>query len=136
MNWIKTKDQRPEDCTFVLAYGDRCQGWVDGPKMAVFYWQNETWWDANMDAELAEGAPTHWMPLPEPPSPIEKLPLGISWSEGKFIYNTLCLNAKRKVVVQTDTEKDEVLYLVYRDDRQFVEECCTLFKAMHVFNES
>jgi hypothetical protein len=25
------------------------------------------WWDANMDAELADGAPTHWMPLPSPP---------------------------------------------------------------------
>jgi hypothetical protein len=66
--WILVKERRPENKTFVFAHGDVCQGWVDGPKIAVFYWHDPIWYDANMDAEIAEGAPTHWMPLPLPPS--------------------------------------------------------------------
>lgn len=65
--WVNVKLRMPDPGQFVFAYGDACQGWVDGPKMAVFRWWNDSWWDANMDAELADGVPTHWMPLPEPP---------------------------------------------------------------------
>jgi len=66
--WISTKDRMPDPDQFVLAYGDACQGWTDGPKIAVFRWHGKNWWDANMDAELAGSVPTHWMPLPPPPT--------------------------------------------------------------------
>lgn len=135
MAWVETKKQRPEKDTFVLAFGPNIGGWVGGPNIAVYYWHSDLWWDANDDAEISDYAPTHWMPLPGIPGSEYSLPIGLSWSDGRFIYNTFCLNAKRKVVVQTDIESDDVLYLVYRDDREFVEECATLDKAMHVFNE-
>jgi hypothetical protein len=64
--WIDIKQRLPEPGQFVLAFGDVCQGWVNGPAIAVFRWYCSEWWDANMDAEMS-GAPTHWMPLPEPP---------------------------------------------------------------------
>ena len=67
MNWIKCSERMPENGQFVLAYGDSCQGWINGPKMAVFRWDIERWWDANLDAEEAEGDPSHWMPLPDAP---------------------------------------------------------------------
>ena len=65
--WISVKDRMPEAGQFVLAYGDACQGWTDGPKIAVFRWYSDYWWDANMDCELADTMPTHWMPLPGTP---------------------------------------------------------------------
>jgi hypothetical protein len=64
--WIAVKDQMPAPGQFVLAYGDQCQGMIDGPKISVFHWVHEDWFDANMDYELTT-APTHWMPLPDPP---------------------------------------------------------------------
>ena len=58
----------PAPGQFVLVYGDFFQGALDGPKMAVFQWWHEEWWDANMDYEQHDGAmPSHWMPLPEAP---------------------------------------------------------------------
>jgi len=68
MEWIKTSDRQPAEDQFVLAYGDACEGWVDGPKIAVFHWANDVWFDTNMDAYIAAGAPTHWMPLPDAPT--------------------------------------------------------------------
>jgi hypothetical protein len=65
--WTPVTDRRPEPGQFVLAYGACCQGWVNGPLIAVFRWYDDSWWDANMDAEVAEGIPTHWMPLPDLP---------------------------------------------------------------------
>ncbi|MDZ4250407.1 MAG: DUF551 domain-containing protein [Candidatus Nanopelagicales bacterium] len=67
MSWIPFKERRPEPRQFVLAYGDVCQGFTDGPKISVFRWHMDRWWDANMDAEEAEGDPSHWMPLPYSP---------------------------------------------------------------------
>jgi hypothetical protein len=66
-DWIRIRERQPEDGQFVLAYGDICQGFTDGPKISVFRWHMERWWDANMDAEEVHDDPSHWMPLPDAP---------------------------------------------------------------------
>lgn len=73
-DWISFKKQQPKDGQFVLAYGDHCQGCLNGPKMSVWQFNLTYWIDANMDCEIAcevdgaeDGNPSHWMPLPESP---------------------------------------------------------------------
>jgi hypothetical protein len=58
-NWIKVEDQLPEASVLVLVYFPfRC--------IRVAFFSNNIGWCHELDDTEAE--PTHWQPLPDPPS--------------------------------------------------------------------
>ena len=64
----------PKDGTRILAW---CLGAYDGPAATAVSWHStyKVWWqDPNEATEYDpdDMAPSHWMPLPEPPAPTEQ----------------------------------------------------------------
>lgn len=51
------------------------------------------------------------------------------------IKTILLTDENNTLMALTNIEKQSVVFLVYKKSRQFAEECSTLLKAMHVWNE-
>lgn len=71
MNWIRVEERMPGDGEHVLVAGKGWQG-TDFVVAAYYSEEKEGWWEANthwVDASDGQVRPTHWMPLPPPPSP-------------------------------------------------------------------
>ena len=62
-NWIKTQDQLPKDGDVVLAFWEG----LNSPQ-SVLQFGGGAHWNNPEDDEDNYLVPTHWMPLPEPPT--------------------------------------------------------------------
>lgn len=77
MSWQPIKTA-PKDGTSIIVYGKfagEIAGIIDGKHVGIASWQGGrgdyagfTWRAENTDAYAAWWRPTHWMPLPEPPT--------------------------------------------------------------------
>ena len=90
MNWIKTKDEMPKAGLNVLAFCGKVIRVHYAPRFTLEsgceddcyeynedddeYFLQEGWYECNEFEETnwhVEGEVTHWMPLPEPPKPVD-----------------------------------------------------------------
>lgn len=61
---IETAPKAPVDspeCWLIL-------GWWPSGVVETVYWGSGGWWPANFDSDVPWSEPTHWQPLPAPPS--------------------------------------------------------------------
>lgn len=76
--WIPCADRLPEKDQEVLIYLDENEGgmlelgYTSLITIAIYTGEGDEWsrdWEADANAPIEDGCqPTHWMPLPEPPS--------------------------------------------------------------------
>ena len=68
MEWIKCSERMPEPGVEVLGYWPAIKHIVDATITATVWSGGADWFEAIFGDEERFAAPTHWMPLPEPPS--------------------------------------------------------------------
>jgi hypothetical protein len=76
--WIPCADRLPEKCQEVLIYLDENEGgmlelgYTSLITIATYTGEGDEWsrdWEADANAPIEDGCqPTHWMPLPQPPT--------------------------------------------------------------------
>jgi hypothetical protein len=65
--WIVAANTMPADGQFFLAYGDGIGNYINGPAMDICLWDGVLWDEGGTEKSHARF--THWMPLPQPPTP-------------------------------------------------------------------